>query len=46
MKFVVITYFTTYIIEADDFGDAVEKCYDNHSGFVNILAIVRIPEED
>ena len=46
MKFVVITYYTTRIIEADDIGDAVEKSYNNHSGFADILAIVRIPEEE
>lgn len=45
-KFIVITNYGSYIIEATDFEDAFSEACDNHSGYSDVLAIVRAPEED
>lgn len=45
-KFIVMTNYGSYIIEATDFEDAFYKACDNHSVYDDVQAIVRIPEED
>ena len=45
MKFLIITCYGSYIIEAEDFQDAAEKAYDTHTKYNNVEAIVKLPEE-
>ena len=45
-KFIVITKYDAYITEAIDFEDAVVEAYNNHTGYDDVQAIVRVPEED
>ena len=42
MSFLIITTNSSYHIEANDFSEAVDMAYDNHTGYDNIMAIVRI----
>ena len=46
MKFIIITTYDSYVIEADDFEDALSDAYNNHYGYNHINGIIRIPEED
>lgn len=46
MKFIIITKYGSYIIDADDFDQAVEKAYDNHTGYRDVEAIVKVPDND
>lgn len=45
MKFLIITCYGSYIIEAEDFQDAAERAYDTHTKYNNVEAIVKLPEE-
>ena len=45
MKYIIIKEYAEYVIEADDFEDAFNKAYDNHCGYDNLIAIVRVNEE-
>lgn len=45
MKFIIITTNGTRIIEADDFDEATDEAYDSHTGYRDVQAIVKIPEE-
>ena len=45
MKFLIITTYGQYTISAEDMGAALDEVYDNHTGYKNIQAIVRIDEE-
>jgi len=42
MRYLVITKFGQYQIEADDFDDAVQQAYDNHTGYRDVVAIIKI----
>ena len=44
MKFVVVTQFDSYIVEADDIDDAIEKMYNSHCGFSHIESVTHIPD--
>lgn len=46
MEFLIITKFGRYKVEAEDIEEAVQKAYDNHCGYSNIQAVVRIDEDD
>lgn len=45
MKFLIITFYDSYVIEADDMSDAVERSYNNHTEFNHIQAVVKLPED-
>lgn len=45
MKFIIITTNGTRIIEADDFDEAADEAYDSHTGYRDVQAIVKMPEE-
>ena len=44
MKFLVITKYGQYQIEASDFDDAVEETYDSNTGYRDVVAIIKIEE--
>ena len=41
----IIEIHDQYIIEATDFEDAFNKAYNNHTGYSDLIAIIRILEE-
>lgn len=45
MKFLIITTYGSRIIEAEDFDEAAESAYDNHTGYRDVEAIVKLPDE-
>ena len=45
MKFLIITRFGSTIIEADDFDKAVDNAYDDHTGYRDVKAIVKLPDD-
>ena len=45
MKFLIITTYGRYTVEAEDIEAALSEAYDSHTGYKNIQAIVRIDEE-
>ena len=45
MKFVIMTTYGSYVIESDDIEDALSNAYDNHTGYDNVVGIVRVPDE-
>lgn len=44
MKFVVIKEYSENVIEAEDFEEAFDNAWNNHSGYSDLIAIVRINE--
>ena len=47
MKFIIITKdYGSFIVEAEDFAQAAEMAYDNHTGYNNVQAIVKMPDEE
>lgn len=46
MTFLILTKFGEYKIEAEDFEEAVQTCYDTHRGYDDVMAIVKAEEED
>ena len=46
MEFIILTKYGSYIIECENFEEAVYKAYNNHTGYDNVMAIVRIEEID
>lgn len=46
MKFLIVTHFGSKVIDAEDFAEAVEKVYDNHTGYEHVEAIVKLPNEE
>ena len=46
MKFLILTCYGSYIIEADDFLDATERAYKNSTGYDHVMAIVKMEETD
>ena len=44
MKFLIITDYTQYTIEANDIEEAVISTY--HNGYDSIIGVIRLPEED
>ena len=45
MKYIIIREYGENIIEAEDIENAVYASYDTHTGYDDIVAIVRIKEE-
>ena len=43
-KFMIITKYDTTIIDAQDWEDAFNKAFDNHTHYDYLIAIVRIQE--
>lgn len=46
MKFIVITNYSSHIIEANDIEDAIHEEYSPHAIYDHIKAVVRIDEEE
>lgn len=46
MKFIIITTYGSYIVEAEDFAQAADNAYDGHTGYRDVQAIVKMPEQD
>jgi hypothetical protein len=46
MEFIIITNYSSRIVEADDIEDAIHKEYDPQSVYDHIRAVVRIDRED
>lgn len=46
MKFIIITTYGSYIVEAEDFAQAVDNACDDHTGYRDVQAIVKMPEQD
>ena len=44
MKFIILTKYGSYIVECEDFEAAVYKAYNNHTGYDDVMAIVRMDE--
>ena len=44
MKFLIITKYGQYQIEARDFDDAVIQTYDSNTGYRDVVAIIKIEE--
>ena len=44
MKFMIIWESWQRIIEANDFEDAFNQAYDNHTGYSHLVAIIKIEE--
>ena len=45
MKFLIITTFGQYYIEAEDFENAAQQCYNFHTGYRDVIAIIKIEVE-
>ena len=45
MKFLIITDYMQYTVEADDIEEAVVSTYHN-GGYCNIVGVIRLPEEE
>ena len=45
MKFLIITTYGRYTVDTEDIEAALNEAYDNHTGYKNVQAIVRIDEE-
>ena len=46
MKFIIITNYGSRIIEAEDFAQAADETYDDHTGYRDVQAIVKVPDEN
>lgn len=44
IKFIIISKYDTIIVEAEDWEDAFNKAYNNHTRYDDLIAIVRIQE--
>lgn len=42
MEFLILTTYGQYIIEADDFQQAADHCYDNHTGYDDVQGIIKL----
>lgn len=45
MKFMVITKYSSQIIEASDIEEAIKLSYDDHTAYDDILCVVAINNE-
>ena len=45
MKFLIITKYDSYIIEAETWAGAVNETYNTQTGWSDVLSISVIPEE-
>ena len=45
MKYIIITKYGSYTVEAEDFEQAVEEACDDHTGYRDVQAIVKVPED-
>lgn len=45
MKFVVMDKHGSYVLIASSFEDAFEQVYSDHTGYSELVGIVRIPDE-
>lgn len=45
MKFMIITTNGTYFTESEDFESVANEIYDNHTGYDNIVGIIKIDGE-
>lgn len=46
MQFVVITDYSSSVIEADDVEDAIHEKYDSHCNYDHIKAVIRIDVDE
>ena len=46
MKFLIVTHYGSYVIEAEDFAQAADHAYDDHSGYAHVEAIIKLPVTD
>ena len=46
MKYLIIATWGQRIIEAEDLEDAVRKAYEDHTGYDNVQAIIKIDCEN
>ena len=44
MKFLILTTHGQIQVEAEDFDDAVSQAYDDHTGYDNVMAIVKVDD--
>ena len=44
MKFLILSKYCSYFIEAEDFEEAVREAWDQHSGYEYVMAIVKVEE--
>ena len=44
MKFLIITEYSQYTVDADDIEEAVVSTY--HSGYDSIVGVIRLPAEE
>ena len=42
MKYLILTKYSQYQIEAEDFEDAVHQVYNHHTGYDDVMAIIKI----
>ena len=45
MKFLIITRYGSRVIEAEDFERASNEAYDDHTGYRDVEAIVKLPDD-
>lgn len=46
MKFIILKLHGSYIVEAEDFDGAAEAAYNNHTGWNDVMAIVKMEETE
>mgnify|MGYP003313085329 CR=1 FL=1 len=44
-KFLIIEKDGQYVVEAEDLEDAVQETYNNHTGYRDVQAVVRLEAE-
>lgn len=44
MKFMIITTYGTNIIESEDLSTAVDEAYDNHTGYDDVVGVIKVDE--
>jgi len=44
-KYLILHNYGSYVIEAEDLGQAVEEAWSNHTGYDDINAIIKLPAE-
>ena len=46
MKFLILEKYGSRTIEAEDFDDAVQEAYDTHTGYKDVMAIVKCGDDE
>ena len=46
MKYIIVKIYGSSVVDVEDLEAAVSEAYNNHTGYDDVLAIVKVPEDD